>query len=90
MCLDHEQPLLEAHRLQSYEGLKGAALEKCAYQPSYVDPRDGKMVFTSKPLKRYEAIYDIVRYEDVILSGFYLTNKNLIPSEQIRELQFRK
>ena len=72
-CVDEEEKLVEVHRYGSYNRLTGTKLPLCNYAPVWVDPRDSKVVFTTKPLQRYEPEFDIVKFSDVITYNFYLT-----------------
>ena len=44
-----------------------------------MDPKDGKQVYTARPLVRYVPIFDFVEFAEVIERDFYLTNKGLLP-----------
>ena len=77
--VDEPAKLVEAHRYGSYGRLKNAQVNKCSFAPAYVDPRDGKTVFTFKPVARYEPIYDLMTSEDIAHKGFFLSNQKRIP-----------
>jgi hypothetical protein len=86
IAVDDEADLVETHRLGSYQRLKNKPIDQCSFLPAYIDPADGKMVFTEKPKSRWIPVYDLVPSLNIICSGFYLTNKNKLHAEEQRVL----
>ena len=49
-----ESDELTIHLFQTYN--KTAPIHRRSYKPAYVDPKDGKQVFTHRPIPRYQAV----------------------------------
>ena len=86
LAVDAARPYVEVHRYGSLQLLRGKALRTCKFRPAFVDPRDGKQVFTSRPLVRYAPVLDIIEFADVMERDFYLTNSGLLPDAVIRTI----
>ena len=64
------------HYYNSY--IKG---RNAKYKPVFIDPKDGKEVFTDKPLRRYEAWISPIERSRLIFSGFSLNRDSSLPSK---------
>ena len=64
------------HFLRTYNTT--AALHRRSYKPAYVHPKDGKQVFTNRPLPRYQAVSSIIS-KDRIRRKIQLTKSGHIP-----------
>ena len=87
MAVDLSRPLIEIHRYGSLDVIKGKALSASKFRPAFVDPRDGKQVFTQKPLSRYAPVFDIIEFSEVLVRDFYLTNQDRLPDRVVRHIQ---
>ena len=86
-ALDLSRPLIEVHRYGSLDVVKGKAINACKFRPAFVDPRDGKQVFTHKPLARYAPVFDIIEFSEVLVRDFYITNQDRLPDRVVRHIQ---
>ena len=89
VAVDHASPFVEIHRYGSRSYRLGKPLAKCRWAPAFFDPRDGQQVYTSKPLRRYEPIFDIVSFEKIVRRDFYLTNAGVLPQGVRRAVESR-
>jgi transposase InsO family protein len=78
--VDHSSPVLEIHRFGSMDLRKGKHVDECRFKPAWIDPKDGLQVYTAKPMRRYQPIYDLAEFRDVMSRDFYLTNANKLPA----------
>jgi len=87
VAVDHARPLVEVHRLGSYELSKGKDASLCQFRHAHVDPKDGKQVYTNKPVRRYNPVYDHVLFAEIVERDFYLTNRERLPDHVARAAQ---
>ena len=71
------------HFLRTYNST--AALHRRSYKLAYVDPKDGKQVFTNRPLPRYQAGSAIIS-KDRIRQKIQLTKSGHIPRSLCQSL----
>ena len=87
IAVDLSRPLMEVHRFGSLGLESGKALATCKFRPAYIDPGDGKQVFTKRPVRRLEPSFDIIEFADIIERDFYLTNREKLPDAIVRAIQ---
>jgi len=54
---------------------------KRKYRPVYIDPKDHKEIFTTKPVRRYEAYTSHVPISSVVARGFTLNSGGKVPKK---------
>ena len=89
VAVDHASPFLEVHRYGSLSFREGRPLAKCRWAPAYVDPKDGLQVFTARPSRRYEPIFDVIEFGQIVRRDFYLRNASILPQEIRRAVDAR-
>ncbi len=57
----------------------GKEIAECDFKPAFVDPKDGLQVYTTRPLRRYVPILDLIEFKDIVARDFFLTNKGRLP-----------
>ena len=74
--IDHESDELTVHYYNTYSShnIKGA------FRPVYVDPKDGKEVYTWKPKPSFERYTSVISLSQVKQFGFSLTASDHLPS----------
>jgi len=56
------------------------------YKPEYVDPKDGKSLYTDSPLARHEPAVSIFLPSDILVGPFHLTKAKKLPSHVVASL----
>ena len=86
LSVDSSRPFLEVHRFGSLDFLKSKEISTCKFRPAYVDPKDGKQVFTHSALGRYKPVLDIIEFSDVVMRDFFITNNGKLPDSVVRAI----
>ena len=86
VAVDLARPLIEVHRYGSIDLVRGKSVSVSKFRPAFVDPRDGKQVFTQRPLARYAPVFDIIEFSEVLARDFYLTNQDRLPDRVVRQI----
>jgi hypothetical protein len=80
--VDHLGPTYETHIYGTYTTKKG--LHDSKYLPAYVDPKDGKLLFTASPAPRLEPWRWQVGPEDVCSQPFVLKRSHVPRGVQLQ------
>ena len=87
VSVDVVRPLIEIHRYGSFDLRTGKTLPLCRFYPVYFDPKDNKQVYTKKPVRRYNPVFDIIEFSDVMERDFHLTNRSRLPDHVVRRIE---
>jgi hypothetical protein len=87
VSVDVVRPLIEIHRYGSFDLRTGKTLPLCRFYPVYLDPKDNKQVYTKKPVRRYNPVFDIIEFSDVMERDFHLTNRSRLPDHVVRRIE---
>ncbi len=72
-------------KVHFYNG-SGAELQTRTFRPVYIDPKDGKEIFTLNPRPSFEAFESFVKIETVVARDFSLTKQHKIPAKIFKSL----
>jgi transposase InsO family protein len=75
---------LTVHFLRTYNTT--APTHRRSYKPAFIDPKDGKQVFTDRPLPRYQAVSAVISKDRILQTNIPLTKSGHIPKSVLERL----